>query len=99
MMSTEQENMELMQTLDDAWNAGHGDLLRAPQDRYGSHVARTTPNSRCGSASRRGNCVLQDLPRPEAREPPLSSFLCFRRLDLLHRPLPRHYDWSNDRTG
>ena len=92
-MGIEEQNMELMQSLDDAWN--FQDLETFSQRHKPDTVVRwpgQPPTHGIEAHRQEALPLLPDLPRPASRQPAGQGVLRLRRLDLLDRALHRHDD-------
>jgi len=86
-MTKEEGNMELMQTLDDAWNAQDWDTF---DRRHTSDVVVRWP-------ARYPD--VQDVPGQPRRESSLQGVLRQWRLDVFHRPIYRDDERTDGRPG
>jgi hypothetical protein len=92
-MSSEKQNMELMQTLDDAWNNQDWDTF----DKRHKHdtVVRWPAQAPTHGIERHreeGVQMFKTFPDNRVENRPYKVFFCERRLDVLHRPFPRNHD-------
>ena len=94
-MSTEQKNMELMQTLDDAWNSQDWDTF---EKRHKPDTVVRWPAQPATHGVRppgRVHPVVQDLPRQSPGQSTVSSLLRERRVDLLDRQIQGHNEGAD----
>ena len=91
-MSVEEQNMELMQTLEDAWNAQDVEVFRQRHkpDVVVRWPGQPEPTRGIEDPHQGVEVVLGGLPRPASRQPTLQGLLRLRGLNLLDRPLHRH---------
>ena len=99
-MTTEQKNMELMQTLDDAWNAQDWDTFdkRHKPDVVVRWPAQPPTHGRHDHRAE-GVQMFKTFPDNKVAQPSVQNVLRQRRLDVLDCPIHGDDEGPDDRAG